>query len=183
MQLPLTPHPAAPPTDPELKVWADVEHAHILGATASTKIWFCVGAPIGRFVVPPPAEPARVDGLWQATCFEMFLKHDDEDAYREWNFAPSGEWAAYDFESYRGEPTKPEIAFPPEILVQDNLTWWQLGVTVAVDQGPWLLGLSAVLEEARRRQILLGARASARRCARFPRARLLRRAARLDSGE
>ena len=33
-------------------------------------------------------------------------------------------------------------------MVQDNLTWWQLGVTVPVDEGPWQLGLSAVLEEA-----------------------------------
>ena len=89
--------------------------------------------------MPPPAEPARVDGLWQATCFEMFLKHDDDDAYREWNFAPSGEWAAYDFEPTADEHGRAEIAFPPEILVQDNLTWWQLGVTVAVEQGPWRL--------------------------------------------
>ena len=34
----------------------------------------------------------------------------------------------------------------PEIVVQDNLTWWQVGVTVPLDQGPWRLGLSAVLE-------------------------------------
>ena len=29
------------------------------------------------------------------------LRADGEDAYREWNFAPSGEWAAYDFTSHR----------------------------------------------------------------------------------
>ena len=147
MQLNLIPHPATSPTDPELKLWADVEHAHILGATASTKIWFCVSAPMQRFVVAEPAEPSRAEGLWRATCFEMFLKRSDEAAYREWNFAPSGQWAAYDFEAYREGRSDADVPFGPEIVLQDNLTWWQVGVTVPVDEGPWQLGLSAVLEE------------------------------------
>ncbi len=147
MQFNLVPHPASPPSDPDLKVWADVEHAHILGTTASTKIWFCVSAPIQRFAVAEPAEPSRADGLWQTTCFEMFLRMVGEEAYREWNFGPSGQWAAYDFTGYREQRANAEVGFAPDIVVQDNLTWWQVGVTLAVDDGPWQLGLSAVLEE------------------------------------
>ena len=46
------PHPEALPSDPELKVWVRVDHAGILSTTATTNIWFGVGAPAGRFVLP-----------------------------------------------------------------------------------------------------------------------------------
>jgi hypothetical protein len=41
-----------------------------------------------------------------------------------------------------------EIGAPPYIRLEDNLTWWTLGATIAVEAGrTWQLGLSAVLEE------------------------------------
>jgi hypothetical protein len=130
-----------------MKVWATVDHARALGATATTNIWFGIGAPAGRFVLPEPAEPERAEDLWQTTCFEAFLRADGEDAYREWNFAPSGDWAAYEFISHREGRTDAEIA-PPYIRIEDNLTWWGLGATIAVDAATtWQLGLSAILEE------------------------------------
>ena len=82
MQLNLLPHPATPPSDPEMKVWATVDHAGALGATATTNIWFGVGAPAERFVIPELAEPERAEDLWQATCFEAFLRVDGEASYR-----------------------------------------------------------------------------------------------------
>jgi hypothetical protein len=146
MQLTLVPHPATPPSSP-LKVWASVEHSSALGTVASTNIWFCVGAPAGRFVIPEPAEPVRAEDLWQTTCFEAFLRIPGADAYREWNFAPSGKWAAYDFTSHREGRSDADVA-APYIRVEDNLTWWALGATIAVDAGAvWALGLSAILEE------------------------------------
>jgi hypothetical protein len=147
MQLNLVPHPATPPSDPLFKVWVNVEHAGALGMVASTNIWFGIGAPASRFVIPEPTEPARAEDLWETTCFEAFLRIPEADAYREWNFAPSGEWAAYDFASHREGRTDAEVA-PPYIRVEDNLTWWALGATIAVDADTvWALGLSAVLEE------------------------------------
>jgi hypothetical protein len=147
MQLNLAPHPNALPSDPELKLWADIAHAHILAASASAKVWFCVGAPIRQFAVAGPAEPGRADELWRTTCFEIFLRRPGEEPYREWNFAPSGQWAAYDFAAYREGRAGTDVRFAPEIVLQDNLTWWQVGVTVPLDRGPWQLGLSAVIEE------------------------------------
>ena len=148
MQFNLTPHPATPPWG-QLKVWANVDHASALGAVATTNIWFGVGAPAHGFVIPPPArEPGRAKDLWQTTCFEAFLRIPGEDAYREWNFAPSGEWAAYDFASHREGRSDAEVS-PPYIRVEDNLTWWALGATIAVEaDAVWSLGLSAILEEA-----------------------------------
>jgi hypothetical protein len=39
--------------------------------------------------------------LWRHTCFEAFVALDDQPAYHEFNFAPSGAWAAYGFDGYR----------------------------------------------------------------------------------
>ena len=147
MQLNLIPHPATPPSEP-LKLWANVDHAGAFGAMATPNIWFGVGAPLERFVIPESEETERKDELWRTTCFEAFLKADGEDAYREWNFAPSGDWAAYDFSAYRHATREAEVAHPPYIRLENNLTWWALGATIAVDSDrSWHLGLSTLLEE------------------------------------
>ncbi|MBD2841827.1 DOMON domain-containing protein [Erythrobacter rubeus] len=52
-------------------------------------------------VVPPQAEPERMDNLWKTTCFEIFWQPIGGSAYREFNLSPSGRWAAYDFDSFR----------------------------------------------------------------------------------
>jgi len=148
VQFNLVPHPTTPPSDPGLKLWATVDHAGAFGAMATTNIWFGIGAPATNFVIPPLSEPWRADELWKSTCFEAFLKADSENEYREWNFAPTGNWAAYDFTGYRAEMAKAEIENPPYIRMEDNFTWWAVGATIAVEsERQWQLGLSAVLEE------------------------------------
>ena len=146
MQFNLIPHPT---TTTNFKVWATVDHIASLGAVATTNIWFGVGAPAKRFVIPTLTEPWRADDLWQTTCFEAFLRGGASDAYREWNFAPAGNWAAYDFSKRREGQTRAEVGSPPYIRMEDNFTWWTVGATIAVNAGrDWHLGLSAVLEEA-----------------------------------
>jgi len=148
MQLNLVPHPDTPPSGPPFKVWVNVDHSGAFGAKATTNIWFCIGAPADRFVIPEPLkEPQRAENLWEATCFEAFLRIPGMDSYQEWNFAPSGEWAAYDFTSHREGRTESDVA-APYIRIEDNLTWWALGATISVDaDAVWALGLSAILEE------------------------------------
>lgn len=148
MQFNLISHPASPPAGRTITVWASVDHAASFGAMATINIWFGVGAPAERFVIPPASDPARADRLWQTTCFEAFLREASQDAYREYNFAPSSQWAVYDFASYREGMAKAEVGAPPYIRTEDNLTWWAMGATIAVeaDKG-WQLGLAAVLEE------------------------------------
>ena len=101
MQLNLVPHPSTLPGKPEFKVWVGVEHSASLAAVATTNIWFGVGAPAERFVISDGAESERADELWKTTCFEAFLRPMGEESYREWNFAPSSQWAAYRFTGYR----------------------------------------------------------------------------------
>jgi hypothetical protein len=148
MQLNLVPHPNTPPCGAPFKLWVNIDHAASLGAVASTNIWFGVGAPASRFILPEPAEePIRAENLWETTCLEAWLRDSDSDAYREWNFAPSGNWAVYDFTSHREGRSEPEVA-APYIRVEDNLTWWAIGATIPVEAGVrWALGLSAILEE------------------------------------
>ena len=147
MQLNLVPHPETPPSEP-FKLWVNVDHSGAFGAMASTNLWFCIGAAPGRFVIPEPVEePARTPDLWETTCFEGFLRLRGEKAYREWNFAPSGNWAAYDFKDHRKGGSDADVA-PPYVRIEDNLTWWAAGVTIAVpSKKTFELGLSAILEE------------------------------------
>ena len=148
MHFTLQPHPAALPNGPPFEVWATVDHIASLGVVATTNIWFGVGAPAERFVIPALSEPWRADGLWRTTCFEAFFRAAGADSYREWNFAPSGNWAAYDFTAHRQDMNRAEVGSPPYIRMEDNFTWWTVGATIAVDSDRrWGLGLSAVLEE------------------------------------
>ena len=92
-----------------------------------------------------PAPPVRTDGLWKTTCFELFVKPEGSDGYYEFNFSPSGAWAAYAFERYRMGMRNLEIG-QPEIQRRDG------SVVVTVDlspipQGRWHIGLSAIIEE------------------------------------
>ena len=148
MQFNLAPHPATPPSGQAFKLWASVDHIAKLGAVATTNIWFGVGAPAERFVIPKLSEPWRANDLWRTTCFEAFLRAAGDEAYREWNFAPSGNWAAYDFSRPREDLTQAEVESPPYIRMEDNFTWWTVGATIAVEADKdWHFGLSAVLEE------------------------------------
>jgi hypothetical protein len=148
VQLNLVPHPASPPSSPPFNVWVSFDHVAKLGPVATTNLWFGVSAPVSRFVLPQLSEPWRADELWRSTCFEAFIQPDGAEAYREWNFAPTGNWNAYDFSGYRQAMERADVDHPPYIRMEDNFTWWAVGATIATDaQVSARLGLSAVIEE------------------------------------
>ena len=106
------------------------------------------GCACGSVRDPSTDEPARTDELWKTTCFEAFLRPLGEENYREWNFAPSGDWAAYDFSRYRDDMAQAEIDGEPYVRMEDNLTWWAFGATIAVPADTnWSSASRAVLEE------------------------------------
>ncbi|RST30823.1 DOMON-like domain-containing protein [Sphingomonas ginkgonis] len=149
MRLELHSHPATPPAQP-FAVWANAEASAAFGESATLNLWFGVGAPADRFRIAAPSDdPQRRDGLWRTTCFEAFLRDEAGAAYREWNFAPSGDWAAYDFSARREGMAQAAVASAPYLRVEDNLTWWGLGATIAIpSERRFALGLTAVIEEA-----------------------------------
>jgi hypothetical protein len=69
-------------------------------------------------VIPPPESPERRDGLWQATCFEAFIAAG-KSSYIELNFAPSRQWAAYQFTNYRQGMRDLDIE-PPHVRFINN---------------------------------------------------------------
>jgi hypothetical protein len=62
---------------------------------------FVLECDLSRLRIPEPRSSRRAGGLWQHTCFEVFVMAEDGPGYREFNFSPSGEWAVYAFRSYR----------------------------------------------------------------------------------
>jgi hypothetical protein len=100
-----------------------------------------------RIVLPPPQKPYRADELWQTTCFEFFV-HDSGDAYREFNFSPSSQWAAYAFKSYRAGREALALDEPPTVRFWPESIGLLMSVSLPVDISSGArIGLSAVIEE------------------------------------
>lgn len=64
------------------------------------------------------AHAGRADRLWTHTCFEAFIGLPQSPGYLELNFSPSGEWAAYRFESYREGMAAAELAAAPRLVLR-----------------------------------------------------------------
>jgi len=63
---------------------------------------FDVRGELARLRLAPASAPARRrPDLWHHTCFELFAGRSAENGYLEFNFAPSGDWAARAFSDYR----------------------------------------------------------------------------------
>ena len=100
--------------------------------------------------IPEYRSPQRSDALWQHTCCEAFVMAGDGPGYREFNFSPSGEWAAYSFQRYRnaGETV---VGSKPEIRVSRSADRLELAAEfdagLTLDCRSLRLGLSAVVEQ------------------------------------
>jgi hypothetical protein len=110
---------------------------------------YCVTGRIGDLQLPSVHAPTRADELWKHTCFEAFIRAGQGNAYCELNIAPSTLWAAYDFDAYRSGMRAADIA-EPRITVHSDAGQFELLVSANLPLGgaPWMLGLSAVIEEA-----------------------------------
>lgn len=141
----LAPHPADGP-GPVLGLTAVVERR-----VAGLRLDYRLVAPAGAVRVPALQPPARADRLWEHTCFEAFVGVPHSTAYHEFNFAPSGEWAAYAFTGYREGMRPLPAATPP--VVTAVAAGNELRVTADVpavllpDAGVLRLALSAVIED------------------------------------
>ena len=63
--------------------------------------------------IPTQDAPAPANALWRTTCCELFLNPTGQTGYREFNFSPSGQWAAYDFlDTRKPAPAAPNCAAP-----------------------------------------------------------------------
>jgi len=130
-------------------------------ATDLLELQYRIDGDIEQLLVPALIQDAasrtRQDGLWKHTCCEIFLRRaslqpDRASGYHEFNFSPSGAWAAYVFDSYRTGMLALEVAEPPAIAVSqadDRLT-----IDVAITLPPDVVAtdgatvsLTAVIED------------------------------------
>jgi len=104
----------------------------------------------GELSVPAPAAPRRTDGLWQHTCFEAFLQFGAGPGYLEFNFSPSGEWAAYRFDGRRLGMRALDLRADPVIRSRQGPDALELESALTLDAIPdgaaLHLGLAAVVE-------------------------------------
>lgn len=127
---------------------------------------YVVTGQISDLLMPPVAAASRTDELWRHTCFEAFVRGLGS-AYYEFNFAPSTQWAAYQFGGYRSgmrvatEIKTPRIAVESSserFILQTSLDLNQLSIITpgggGTTGGPTIrsLGLSAVIEETNGRR-------------------------------
>jgi len=143
VRLALTPHPDMPS---EAVQGMEVEVAR---RGACLALSFRLSGSLDRLLIPPRAPPIRMDGLWQHSCFEAFIRPAGSEAYREFNFSPSGEWAAYRFDRYRSGISDLEEFPPPRIATRrGEILEVEIGLVPGLPAASaWQLGLSAVVEE------------------------------------
>jgi hypothetical protein len=132
------------------RIEVDVVRSH----AGSLLLSYFVTGKIGDLRIPPVVTAARTDELWRHTCFEAFVGSSADAAYYEFNFAPSTQWAAYRFSSYRNGMRVATETSAPRIEVQSSPECYTLQASLELDWlsrlpcgARWRLGLSALIEE------------------------------------
>jgi hypothetical protein len=117
------------------------------------RISFRIDGAIGRLRLPEGGSALRTDGLWQHSCFEAFVRSDAGNSYHEFNFAPSGDWAAYRFASRREGQESPAMP-APRTEFRRTSDAFELNAAIALAGIPDLAqaqvlqaGLAAVIED------------------------------------
>jgi hypothetical protein len=145
----LTCHPSSARPEPVRKIEA------LARRSASAELWFTyrLDGDIGRIRIPPPSVPRIATRLWQHTCFEAFIAVQGQPAYHEFNFAPSGEWAAYAFSNYRSGRALGDEMIRPQIAVRSSNSRLEVDTLVRLNRlsaahprASLCIGLSAVIE-------------------------------------
>ena len=128
--------------------------AEIAAPRDELRISFRVDGDIDRLRLPESGTALRTDGLWQHSCFEAFLNANASDSYHEFNFAPSGGWAAYRFASRREGRQSPALP-APQISFRRAAEFCELNVVIPLATLPDLAqattlraGLAAVIEDS-----------------------------------
>jgi hypothetical protein len=98
---------------------------------------YVIAGEVARLRVPPPRAPRIAQRLWRHTCCEIFIARNGLPAYHEFNFVPSGEWAAFAFARYRDGGPLADESLEPRIAVHGAAD------TLALDAEIWLDRLSA----------------------------------------
>jgi len=138
------------PRDPIRRLAVAIARAVPGDALALT---FRIEGELAHLCLPEVTVPRRADALWQQSCFEAFLRPAGGYAYFEFNFSPTGAWAAYRFGGRRLGRELPELT-APKMEVRRGPDWLAMDIRLALDELPELalaasisVGLAAVVED------------------------------------
>lgn len=137
---PQTPDPSIVAMGVAISASGKVGHARLL------QLEFRLIGNVSAVRLPAAAAPVPTDDLWRTTCFELFV-HEKGDRYREYNFSPSGAYAAYAFDHYRVAMTAIDMARPSiDCRVDHDAMAVRVGLDDAVLDGGCRFGISAVID-------------------------------------
>ena len=149
----LLPHPIAKP-GAQAGLVHDLSVAIARPRADRLELTYRVTGDLDALRLPEPRTPVRTDGLWRRTCFEAFIGPAGAGDYWEYNFSPSGAWAAYHFSAYREGMAPLLKGVPPDIVRHAGGETLKLAVSLDLS---WLtrsfavrglrLGLAAVIED------------------------------------
>lgn len=93
----------------------------------------------------------RGERLWEATCFEAFVREAGRTDYLEFNFSSGRKWAAYHFQAYREGMQDQQLRATPEIWLDVSESHFALEATVQLPphliDKPIDLGIASILFE------------------------------------
>lgn len=130
-------------------VSVDVEHSPASGFA----LRFMVEGEIDRILLPRGEGALAVadrgtDGLWQSSCFELFLADEGHPRYTEFNYAPDGRWACYHFDDYRTLLAPDDMLAPRAMSAEREAAHYAFRVEPGILPAERTkLALSAVIEE------------------------------------
>lgn len=141
----LTPHPAV--RSPLVGV--EVE---IVRSRSGLALRYAVTGDIAELTIPELAHQGRAHELWKHTCFEIFMRTEQGEGYYEFNFSPTGQWAAYHFAGYRSGRTDIADVADPGIGTRSINDRFEIRAAIDLSRlpelaGPWTVGLSVILEQ------------------------------------
>lgn len=121
------------------------------------RVHYELSGDLASVLLPHPAagSPERRDGLWEHTCFELFLAAEGAAAYWEMNLAPSGDWNLYRLDNYRQglrpEPDRHALPFTISRRAEGLVLTVELSLPEELAQAcrerPLRLGVTAVIEQ------------------------------------
>jgi hypothetical protein len=144
----LTTQLRAHPTVPNVSLPVTVDATVTCFSNGAVECRYDLTGALDHCVFPSYAQTHQADELWQHTVFETFVAEAGQPSYREFNWSPSGGYAAYQFSDYRALAQSTDAVVP---LITSTVSEAQATLIVRLRAGAWPaspleIGLSAVIE-------------------------------------
>ena len=119
--------------------------AGVARAPEGLAVHYRIEGDLERLRIAAPGRRAPGERLWEHSCCEIFVAAAGAQAYREYNFSPSGQWACFAFQRYR--EGRPVPTPDPGIAVRRSPDRLELEAGIPAPPGKLHIALCAVIED------------------------------------